>query len=267
MKPLSTRLGRCQKGRWNAATLLLLLPCLALTALPGPAAANPPVPAAGHVGQRPAQPARPAEPTPAELSERLARMPVGDPTRGAKLYEQQFCASCHGQAGQAPTLNWPHTAGQRAAYSYKLLQDYQNGLRNEGERAALMRDAVQDLSAQALADLAAHMARQPRAKAALRPPAPSEAAAQALRLVRDGDPKRLMTACASCHGARGEGSLKAQPALAGQNPAYLVRTLLDYHGGLRANDPAQGMRLFARRLSRQEIDALAQYYATLGAPR
>ena len=126
-----------------------------------------------------------------------------------------------------------------------------------------MRDAVVGLSNQDLADLAAHTARLPRpaAEAAEAAAAPAPEAVETL--VRHGDRQRLLTACASCHGARGEGGTNAQPALAGQNPAYLVRTLLDYHDGVRANDPARGMRAFASRLTRDDVDALAAYYAAL----
>jgi len=207
--------------------------------------------------------------TAAELRQRLAAMPAGDVERGEQLYTQQFCASCHGVDGRAPSLNWPSIAGQRVEYGYKLLQDYRQGRRHEGERAAVMRDAVTGLSDRDLADLATFTAQ-------LRDVAqPALAIATAARhsgathpvpvedLVRHGDPSRLLTACASCHGARGEGGDRAQPALAGQNPAYLVRTLLDYQSGKRANDPARSMRHFAAKLSREEIDALARYYASL----
>jgi cytochrome c553 len=198
--------------------------------------------------------------TPPELRRQLAAMPRGDAERGERLYVLQFCASCHGAQGTTPSVNWPSVAGQRVAYTYKLLQDYQTGRRHEGERAALMRDAVVGLSDQDLADLAAYTARLPRPTSDAAPaatPKPIET------LVRHGDRQRLLTACASCHGARGEGGTNAQPALAGQNPAYLVRTLLDYHGGTRANDPARGMRAFAAKLTPDEVDALAAYYAAL----
>ena len=206
-----------------------------------------------------------AAPTSAELRQRLAAMPAGDAARGQQAYDKHFCASCHGSAGMAPSLNWPHLAGQRAAYTYKLLQDYQRGLRHEGERALLMRDAVDGLPAQTLADIAVWLARQPLPREADTPrPA---ATVDAVQLVRHGDRQRLLTACASCHGARGQGGVSATPALAGQNPAYFVRTMLDYHGGARANDPARGMRAFAAKLTRAEIEALAAYYADLPAKR
>jgi len=209
---------------------------------------------------------RPAATTSAELRQRLAEMPAGDAARGQQAYERHYCASCHGAEGVAPSLNWPHVAGQRAAYTYKLLQDYQRGLRHEGERAALMRDAVEGLPAQTLSDIATWLARQPLPREA-DTPRPASTGVDAARLARHGDRQRLLTACASCHGARGQGGVRATPALAGQNPAYFVRTMLDYHGGRRANDPERGMRAFAGKLTREEIEALAAYYADLPAAR
>jgi cytochrome c553 len=85
--------------------------------------------------------------------------------------------------------------------------------------------------------------------------------------VRQGDPKRLITPCASCHGTSGQGGNREAPALAGQNPLYLVRTLLDYHNGVRANDSLKGMQVFAHKLTRQEVESLAAYYADLPAKR
>lgn len=215
--------------------------------------------------------------SPAQLRQQLAAMPGGDALRGQVLYAQQFCASCHGKAGAAPSVNWPSVAGQRVTYGYKLLQDYQQGRHADTQAAALMRDAVWGLTPQQMADLAAHMAHLPGASGASGAPAAPAALtavahatsgaalspADVQQLVRHGDRSRLLTACASCHGARGEGSQQAQPALAGQNPAYLVRTLLAYHGGERRNDPAHGMRGFAAQLTRGEIVALAAYYAAL----
>jgi cytochrome c553 len=207
-------------------------------------------------------------PTPAELRQRLAARLAGDVQRGEQLYSQQFCSSCHGADGRAPSLNWPSIAGQRIEYGYKLLQDDQQGLRHEGERAAVMRDAVTGLSDHDLAACTAQLRAvlQPGAAAATAGATRPAGAAPGVpvdTLVRHGDPSRLLTACASCHGARGEGGASARPALAGQNPAYVVRTLLDYQSGKRANDPARSMRHFAARLSRQEIDALAACYASL----
>lgn len=206
--------------------------------------------------------------TPGTLRQALSSLPKGDPTRGLKVHEELFCASCHGARGVAPTQNWPHLAGQRAAYTAKMLLDYQSGLRQEGKRAGLMQDIAVLMTTQQIADVSAFYALQPVARNDGTPrPAPLAAARDmdAAHLVRKGDPARLLTPCASCHGVAGQGGNREASALAGQNPLYFVRTLLDYQTGVRANDSARGMRSFAQKLSRTEIEALATYYADLPA--
>lgn len=202
--------------------------------------------------------------TPATLRGALAALPQGDAERGRVVNQQMFCASCHGETGQAPTFNWPHTAGQRGAYTAKMLLDYQSRLRHENKGAELMHDVAVMLTPQQIADVSAFYATlpPPRNDGTPRPVAGADGLS-AEQLVKKGDPARLITPCASCHGVRGQGGKLEAAALAGQNPHYLVRTLLEYQSGLRANDTAKGMSAFARRLTRGEIDALAAYYADL----
>lgn len=203
---------------------------------------------------------------PAELRATLASMPKGDAARGAILHRSHMCASCHGDDGVAPTGNWASLAGQKAAYTYKSLLDYQTGRRLEHGRANLMRVAVQVLSRQDMADLATYLADLPAVAAPVPESSPQTAKAAEL-LVRRGDPTRLMTPCASCHGARGQGGVNATPALAGQTVGAFTRAMLDYREGRRVSDAHEGMRQFSRRLSLEEIDALAIHYARLGKRR
>lgn len=218
-----------------------------------------PVLAADHT----ATPAAPAW-TPATLRSALAALPKGDAERGRVVNQQMFCASCHGSVGQAPTFNWPHTAGQRGAYTAKMLLDYQSRLRHENKGAELMYDVAVMLTPQQIADVSAFYASLPAPQNDGTPrPVAQDPGLGAERLVKKGDPARLITPCASCHGVRGQGGKLEAAALAGQNPDYLVRTLLDYQSGQRANDAAKGMRAFAQRLTRGEIHALAAYYADL----
>jgi len=221
------------------------------------AAAKEPTPS--HSAAAHAPTAAPAAWTPGTLRDTLNSLPAGRAEQGRVVHQQLFCASCHGDNGQAPTHNWPHLAGQKAAYTAKMLLDYQSRLRLEGRRAELMHDIM--MSPQQIADVAAFYAAQPapRNEGTTRP----TSTADAKRLVRKGDPTRLITPCASCHGVAGQGGKLEAAALAGQNPLYFTRTLLDYQSGRRANDAAKGMSAFAKRLTRAEIEALAHYYADL----
>lgn len=205
----------------------------------------------------------PRTPSVADVRATLAQMPRGDVQRGKQLNQSLMCASCHGDAGVAPTQNWASLAGQRAAYTYKSLLDYQRGGRHENPRATLMRVAVKGMSPQDMADVAAYYASLP-AKAAPAPRLDAAAHARADRLARRGDPTRLLTPCASCHGAAGQGGVNETPALAGQSVGSFVRTMQDYRDGKRVTDANQGMRQFAERLTMQEIRELASYYASMG---
>ena len=66
-------------------------------------------------------------------------------------------------------------------------------------------------------------------------------------------------ACAACHGANGEGK-KPNPVLAGKDQASFVQALKDFKSGKRASAP---MKMFAAKLSDDDMANLAAYYASL----
>ena len=73
-----------------------------------------------------------------------------------------------------------------------------------------------------------------------------------------------VAACASCHGAKGEGNAAAGfPRLAGQAAAYLERQLAGYANGTRRNPV---MEPIAKALSQQQAAAVSRYYASLETP-
>jgi len=193
-----------------------------------------------------------------ELLGQLATVAKADPRRGKDLHESLMCASCHGASGVSPSRNYPHLAGQRAEYTYKQLHDYRSGRRHEGTgQAQIMHKLAQLLDEQDMRDLAAYYANEP-----LPVPANAERAHPAVPdIARRGDPERLLTACASCHGLDGQGGINDTPALAGQEPAYFVRTMNAFRDAARRNDLDEGMAQFATQLSDEEIKALADYYA------
>jgi cytochrome c553 len=73
-----------------------------------------------------------------------------------------------------------------------------------------------------------------------------------------------VASCASCHGALGEGSGAAGfPRIAGQPHYYLVHQMESFANGSR-NNPI--MTPIAKKLTKQQIGAVAEYYAALAAP-
>jgi cytochrome c553 len=69
-------------------------------------------------------------------------------------------------------------------------------------------------------------------------------------------------ACASCHGAEGEGNGDI-PRLAGLPAGYIVKQLMDYRSGARVND---NMQYVTATLSDEEMYALGLYYSRLDTP-
>ena len=79
---------------------------------------------------------------------------------------------------------------------------------------------------------------------------------------RGGIPERNVPACASCHGADGNGIPGQYPRLSGQIPSYLHEQLIAFADGERDNAGADNhMAEIANRLSRQDIKAVADYAA------
>lgn len=217
-------------------------------------AATPALAAGGHGGLGGEAPAW----TPSTLRAKLVEVERGDARRGQELHRALMCASCHGDGGVAPSRNYPSLAGQRAEYTYKQLIDYRDARRHEGTgQAEIMVKIAQLMTEQDMRDVAAYYASLPAAA----PLAAEDGSGEVLRLVRHGDPVRLITPCASCHGVQGEGGVNETPALAGQVHEYFVRTMQAFRRGARDNDLYDGMGQFVHDLDDAEIEALAAYYA------
>jgi cytochrome c553 len=69
---------------------------------------------------------------------------------------------------------------------------------------------------------------------------------------------RVKEVCQACHGMDGNSAVPDNPKLGGQYPDYLAKALRDYQSGLRKNPVMAG---FVDKLSRQDIENLAAYYA------
>lgn len=100
---------------------------------------------------------------------------------------------------------------------------------------------------------------QPQPLIPAEPPAPIDPRVEALVFQGRNDGS---WACASCHGAQGQGTLNV-PRLAGLDESYLRKQLHDYVRGTRQNEIMQSV---AGTLSEQETAALARYYSRSFVP-
>lgn len=93
-------------------------------------------------------------------------------------------------------------------------------------------------------------------------PAAADTLADGKTLAASGGPGVL--ACATCHGAQGEGMASAGfPYLAGQGQAYLKLQLQDFAQGTRHNPI---MEPIAKSLDAAQIEAVTNYYSQLPKP-
>ena len=183
----------------------------------------------------------------------------GDPERGARLNTKLECATCHGNTGVSKNDTWPSLSGQPAGYTFKVLRDYREHKLSGTQRGELMAYIVEEMSDQDMADIAAYFAQSTLPPA--RRPSVQKAAETLDQL---GDSTRLIPPCSVCHGNKGQGSFPDFPALAGQSPEFLVRSMMDFKAGYRGNDVYSRMRLIAGTLSEDEIEGLAAYFAAKG---
>ncbi|HYE36673.1 c-type cytochrome [Methylocaldum sp.] len=177
----------------------------------------------------------------------------GNAEKGKEI--AQACEACHAATPENAESEYPYLQGQSATYLYKQLHDYKDGSRSN----EIMVGISAGLSDQDMADVSAWYSRQPAAPAQKMGEVPD-----AIReLVSQGDGRRIVAPCASCHGSAGQGQTMDTPVLAGDKTSYLEQTMLAYKSGARHNDIYQRMRLIVQQLSDEEIRQLARYYAGL----
>lgn len=183
----------------------------------------------------------------------MERLAAGNTRRGAQL-AQRVCAACHGEKGLSETSTIPSLSGQTSYAIYKQLHDYRSGARAHPQ----MTGVAKQLAVPDLASIAAYYAATAQQYAALgRRDFSGDVEIE--RLVWEGDTRRRIPACMSCH-TNGVGGPIETPALAGQNREYMLAQLNAYADGTRKNDVYGRMRDVSRRLTLQEREQLARYF-------
>jgi cytochrome c553 len=201
----------------------------------------------------PAMPAPGPGSTDVVLERRMVRPASNDAVgRGGTLALN--CTMCHGAQGMSAS-DAPNLAGQYPEVVIKQLRDYRSGHR----ASAIMQALARDLSDRDIEDLAAYYAYLPKARTA-----PTFYSDALPALVRVGAPLRNIAPCISCHG--GVDQKLGAPWLEGMPKNYLVTQLVAFASGERRNDGLAQMRNMARQMTRDEIDAVATFYAGRAAP-
>lgn len=169
------------------------------------------------------------------------------------------CAQCHGLDGTADGSGaFPRLSAQAAYYLYKQLGDYASGARQN----AIMGPIARALSDAERQDVASYYAAldSPYFPA---PTVTTEALQRGGTLSALGASDRGVQACVNCHGPAALGQAPAIPQLAGQYAAYIRTQFQMFRGDFRRNDIAGVMRDISRRLSDDDVAAVAAYLETI----
>ena len=162
----------------------------------------------------------------------------------------QVCVACHGPEGNSANPVMPTLAGQPAQFISIELFQFREGNRKDPQ----MTPMAANLTNADMNDLAAYFsAQQPRPPSHKTDPAN---AATAAKLAQQFN-------CVQCHGKALLGQQHI-PRLAGQQFEYLKMQLRGFKAQTRA-DLDGNMTSAAQALSENDIDALVDYIAGLGA--
>lgn len=184
-----------------------------------------------------------------------ATVAKGDPAKAQSIVDK-VCGACHGADGNSTSPTYPQLAGQPPEYLYKQLSDFKSGARKN----AIMAPNVTALSSDDMRNLAAYFSsQQPKPKLAK----DAALAAEGGKIYKGGNAGSGVPACASCHGPSGAGIPAQFPRLAGQHSKYVLSQLKNFRSGDRANDGGMMMRVIARKMTDQEMKAVAEYISGL----
>jgi cytochrome c553 len=172
----------------------------------------------------------------------------------------QACVACHGKEGRATSAGFfPRIAGKPAGYLYNQLVNFRDGRR----RNAAMAHLLQPLSDAYLREIAEYFsALELPYPAAQTSGASDSALARGEQLVRRGDAARGIPACAQCHGSGMTGIAPAVPGLLGLPRDYLLGQLGAWRSGERRAVAPDCMAQVARRLSAEDVAAMALWLSS-----
>lgn len=161
------------------------------------------------------------------------------------------CAACHGEDGHSQMPEIPSIGGQPRFYTLYQLFFFREGRRKNEEMNALL-DGISDADMQELADYVSE----------LPPPPATDEPVDKDRFCR-GAQLAAEHICGSCH-ERDFSGREQSPRLAGQQEAYLVKTMAQYKAGERIGIQAMMPEVLGG-IDADGIAALAHFFSRLPA--
>ena len=174
------------------------------------------------------------------------------------------CTACHDKEGLATDQGYfPRIAGKPRVYLYNQLIGFRDGRRNNRTMSAL----VANMSDAYLMEIAAYFAALDLPYAA---PTERQALAREVergqKLVHTGDAAKRLPACTGCHGSTLTGVSPAVPALVGLSKGYLLAQFGAWRTGQRQAKRPDCMYEISRRLSIDDLGAVASYLSQQPVP-
>lgn len=168
------------------------------------------------------------------------------------------CGGCHGLDGNSPVSTYPKLAGQNARYIAKQLADFKA---NDTRKNAIMLGMAAAVTPADAEDIGAYFQSKSISSAA---PFDKAKAAAGRELYNGGDLQKGIPACKACHGPTGNGNAgSGYPQIGGQYVEYTTAQLKAFKDGTRTNDDRKLMRMVVEKLSDTDIEAVANYIASL----
>jgi cytochrome c553 len=173
--------------------------------------------------------------------------------KAAETKATTTCQDCHGPGGNSTVATFPRLNGQQADYIAAQLKNFRDHSRSDPHAQAYMWGMASQLDDSTIVELGKYYAAQtptpPQSGGAL--------AAEGKKLYLAGAPAQNVPACATCHGAHGEGN-SIIPRLAGQHADYLKKQLEAFRSTLRDNAI---MHANTKDMTDTQIEALVSYLA------
>jgi cytochrome c553 len=178
----------------------------------------------------------------------------GDAEKAAKIVTD-VCSACHGMDGNSTVPTFPKLAGRHPEYLVRELKQFVSGYR----KSEIMAPIATALDPDDFKALGEYFGAQ---KPSSNPVLDQAAAAIGRKLYLDGDEEKGLPSCAGCHSSDGVGRSRF-PRLAGQHKEYLIEQMYNFKNDVRNYGAARFMREVTKRMSDDEIKAVAEFLSGL----